>query len=135
MRNKSVRQWKQQRHHSMCAQRRKQGASVLHTLLQALAEQHPDSTILSVDGVGMLRGLMKCPTGGSVMPFAQMFCGQRGLWLDDIGEAHHAQREGAEQGDPLMPLLFSLGPAFSVRSGEQTVDCRKLMALFDDCSL
>ena len=32
------------------------------------------------------------------------------LWEDDDGEVHKiAQGEGGEQGDPMMPLLYSLG--------------------------
>ena len=76
--------------------------------------------------------------GGSVMPFVQMFYGQPGtLWQDDLGEAHtiHQGEEG-EQGDPLMPLLFSLGqhsPLEAVNSRLQEDD--RLMALLDDLYL
>ena len=32
------------------------------------------------------------------------------LWEDDVGTVHHIEQgEGGEQGDVLMPLLFSLG--------------------------
>ena len=41
-----------------------------------------------------------------------MFCGtpSKFLWEDELGVVNHIpQGEGGEQGDPLMPLLFSLG--------------------------
>ena len=74
---------------------------VSHTL-RTLAEMDEATTILSVDGVGafdlisrgaMMRGLVDMPDGAKVLPFVRMF----------------PQGEGGEQGDPLMPLLFSLG--------------------------
>ena len=80
--------------------------------VQALTEQHPDATILSIDGVGvfdlisresMLRGLLRCPGGSSVMPFVQMFCGQPSahLWQDDLREAHTInQGEGENRETP-----------------------------------
>ena len=85
-------------------------------------ETRPRCTIMSVDGVGafdlvsrnaMLRGLMSLPSGGRLLPFVRMFCGQPSvfLWEDETGEVHHIQQgEGGEQGDPLMPLL-TLSPS------------------------
>ena len=32
------------------------------------------------------------------------------LWEDELGDQEIPQGESGEQGDPLMPLLFSLGP-------------------------
>ena len=51
------------------------------------------------------------------------------LWEDDLWQAHRVtQGEGGEQGDPLMPMLFSLGQhaaleavAHRLREGER--DC------------
>ena len=74
---------------------------------------------------------MKCPGGSSVMPFVQMFYGQPSayLWQDDLGEAHTIhQGEGGEQGNHLMPLLFSLGQ----HSALEAVNSRLLMAFLDD---
>ena len=46
------------------------------------------------------------------VPFVRQFCGtpSRYLWKDDEGVTHNIdQGEGGEQGDPMMPLLFSPG--------------------------
>ena len=87
--------------------------------LQALWEQDPSATILSIDGIGafdlasggaMLQGLHNvCP---SSVPFVRQFHGMpsRYLWEDDEGVIHNIdQGEGGEQGDSMMPLLFSFG--------------------------
>ena len=50
--------------------------------------------------------------GGELMPFVSAVHGSPStyLWEDDLGAAHEIQQgEGGEQGDALMPLLFSLG--------------------------
>ena len=78
---------------------------------QALCEQDPNATILSVDGIGafdrvsrgaMLQGLpIRAPI---------FWTPSRYLWVDDERMTHNIdQGEGGEQGDPMMPLLFSLG--------------------------
>ena len=68
----------------------KAGCECVAHAVHSLTEQHPDATILSIDGVGafdlisresMLRGLMRCPGGSSVMPFVQMFYGQPSAYL------------------------------------------------------
>ena len=54
----------------------------------------------------------------SAVPFVRKFCGSpsRYLWEDDSGEVHDIdQGEGGEQGDPLMPMLFSLGQHNALR--------------------
>ena len=46
-----------------------------------------------------------------MIPFVSLFYGSPSvsLWEDDMGDTHEIVRgEGGEQGDPLMPLLFSL---------------------------
>ena len=41
--------------------------------------------------------------------FVQSFPNQAVMWRDEVGRRHEVQQhEGGEQGDPLMPLLFSL---------------------------
>ena len=93
---------------------------VSHTL-RTLAEMDEATTILSVDGVGafdlisrsaMMQGLVDMPDGVNFLPFVRMFYGtpSKFLWEDELGVVNHIpQGEGGEQGDPLMPLLFSLG--------------------------
>ena len=50
-------------------------------------------------------------TGDRVLPFVRRFYGQPSLhiWEDEVGDVQDIpQGEGGDQGDPLMPLLFSL---------------------------
>ena len=98
-----------------------------------------------MDGIGafdlisrnaMLEGLMGIDGGDAVLPFVRQFYGHPSahIWEDDMGNVHEiAQGEGGEQGDPLMPLLVSLGQHRSLdsisgmlRAGE------KIMAYLDD---
>eukprot|EP00973_Karenia_brevis_P086768 12032163-Karenia_brevis.AAC.1 len=60
----------------------------------------------------MLSSLASLPRASATLPFVRMFYGQSSayIWYDNAGEAHLVQQaEGGEQGDPMMPALFSLG--------------------------
>ena len=69
--------------------------------------------------------------GDRVLPFVRRFYGQPSLnvWEDEVGEVQDVpQGEGGDQGDPFMPLLFSLAVRPSLvstgdplRDGEKTV--------------
>ena len=84
--------------------------------IQSLTELDPLATVLSVDGIGafdliaraaMSDGLLSVDGSDSFLP-----CSERSqyLWEDDTGNTHLIhQRDGGEQGDSLMPLLFWLG--------------------------
>ena len=90
-------------------------------IVQALTSENPETTILSVDGIGaydlisrnaIFQGVRDMVDGDKMIPFIRQFYGSPStfLWDDDFGEVHHVhQGEGGEQGDPLMPMLFSLG--------------------------
>ena len=55
------------------------------------------------------------------------------LWDDDFGEVHHVhQGEGGEQGDPLMPMLFSLGHLRALVAVQSKLLDEKLFAFLDD---
>ena len=61
----------------------------------------------------MLQGLLTLEEGDQILPFVRQFygCPSTHIWEDDMGNIHEvAQEEGGEQGDPLMPALFSLAP-------------------------
>ena len=94
------------------------GCECIAHALQALTEANPEATILSVDGIGafdlvsrgaMLQGLcdvhQQCRLFVNSMEPRPVI-----LWDNDSREVHDIdQGEGGEQGDPLMPMLFSLG--------------------------
>ena len=51
--------------------------------------------------------------GEKLIPFLLQFYGHPSshLWEDEEGTVHEIQQgEGGEQGDPLMPAVFALGP-------------------------
>ena len=56
------------------------------------------------------------------------------MWEDDEGVRHHIrQGEGGEQGDPLMPLLFSLGVHNALAAGKwRMAPGEHLFAFLDD---
>ena len=103
------------------------GECVAHAI-QSLTELDPRATVLSVDGIGafdliaraaMLDGLLNVDGGDSVLPFVLQFYSEPSqyLWEDDTGDTHLIEQgEGGEQGDPLMPLLFSLGQHSALQS-------------------
>ena len=121
------------------------GSYCVEHLLRAATDADPQATILSVDGVGaydhvlrftMLERLMHMPTAQAMLPFVRLSYGtpSRYSWVDADGRQRFVtQAEGGEQGDPLMPLLFSIGihgaleeVASSIERGEQ------LCAFLDD---
>ena len=101
--------------------------------------------MLSVDGVGafdlvsrtsMLRGLQGVEGGSSVLPFVRQFygCPSSFLWDDACGNTHDIfQGEGGEQGDPLMPALFSLGQHQALEAvARRLLPTEQLFAFLDD---
>ena len=100
---------------------------------------------MSLDGISafdlisrksMLEGLCRIPGGEQVLPFVRMFYGSPSvhLWEDDSGVVHHIrQGEGGDQGDPLMPLLYSLGQHTALVSIQEMLrDGERLFAFHDD---
>ena len=119
------------------------GCECIAHAFQALTEANPEATILSVDGIGafdlvsrgaMLQGL--CHVSPSAVPFVRQFYGtpSRYLWEDDSGKVHDIdQGEGGEQGDPLMPMLFSLGQHNALRAVQARLQEGELIfAYLDD---
>ena len=67
----------------------------------------------------MLSGLLDMEEGECLLPFVRLFCSQPSSYLfdDEVGKTHTIrQEEGGEQGDALMPLLFSLGQQRALRA-------------------
>ena len=114
-------------------------------VLRAATDDDPSATILSVDGIGaydhilrsaMLERLATMREVSAVLSFVRLSYGtpSRNSWWDEAGQRRTVtQAEGGEQGDPLMPYLFSIGiqgaleeVAATLQPGEQ------LCAFLDD---
>ena len=124
------------------------GTECVTHMVQALTSEDRDATILSIDGIGaydlisrnaMLRGVLGMVDGEKLLPFLRLFDGSPStfLWEDDTGKVHHVrQGEGGEQGDPLMPLLFSLGmhsALVAVKAKQK--EGERLFAFLDDVNV
>ena len=80
-----------------------------------------DATVTSIDGISaydtisrraMIARLERVPGGSAASRFVRLFYSEPSayLWEDAEGVVHTIhQGEGGEQGDPLVPLLFSVG--------------------------
>ena len=105
----------------------------------------PEMTVLSIDGIGaydhvhrssILSKLHEDPSLRSMLPFVRKTCARASTywWSDEDGVSHKiGQHEGGEQGDPLMPLLFSLALHNALAEvKEQLLDGEFLFAFLDD---
>ena len=108
------------------------------TSCRLFSELDPRSTILSVDEVGafdnisraaIFQGVADMPHGEKLIPFISRY-----LWENEVGEnVDIFQGEGGEQGDPLMPMLFSLGQHKAlVAANAELREGERLMAFLDD---
>ncbi len=120
--------------------------------LRFLAEDDPGSVIISLDGRGaydnahrsaMLSKLRTLPQASAILPFCRLWYGRPSRYLfevrlpDGSTEVRDVpQGEGGEQGDPLMPALYSLGQADSLREAQASLDSTcpgsRLIAYLDD---
>ena len=97
------------------------GTDCVGHAVRAMTDANPECTVLSIDGVGaydhvlrssFLSKLHSVPSLQGLLPFVRSIYAQTTtyVWEDGTGVRHRIQQaEGGEQGDPLMPLLFSLG--------------------------
>ena len=121
------------------------GTEAVVRAISVATQSNPQHTVLSVDGIGaydtisrhsMLHGLMNVPIVNRCLPFVRMFYGQASqyIWHDRTGHPHLiSQGEGGEQGDPLMPALFSLGQRAALQAiQEQLHPNELLLAYLDD---
>ena len=96
------------------------GTEAVAHILRFLTESDPDTVVVSLDGVGaydhvhraaFMEKIAATPSLQSLLPLVAALYGtsSRFLWYDDDGHQHEIhQAEGGEQGDPLMPALYSL---------------------------
>ena len=120
------------------------GTECIAHALQAISELNPETTILSVDGIGafdlisrkaMLEALLTVDGGSQVLPFVRMFYGTHSqyLWEDEEGTTHVIEQgEGGEQGDPMMPLLFALGQHAALRAVQSRLNATESLFAFHD---
>ena len=113
-------------------------------LMRALTDADQELTITQIDGIGaydhirrasMLRGLADTPTAHKLLPFVMLAYGRQStyLWTDDAGRTHQVlQGEGGEQGDALMPALFSLGMARALRQAQEQLQPGELVVAYLD---
>ena len=119
------------------------GTKCVAHVVQAVLDRA--ATILSLDGVGaydtisrkaMMRGLSDMADGDKLLPFVRQFCATPStfLWEDEMGETRKIQQgEGGEQGDPLMPLLFSVGQHRAMVAVQAELrEGERLFAFLDD---
>ena len=106
-------------------------------VLQTITELDEDATIVSVGGIkacdlisrkALLDGLLSVERGEQLLPFVGSF------YEDEMGTNHRIlQGEGGEQGDPLMPLLFSLGQHRALTAIQDLLmEGERLFAFLDD---
>ena len=123
----------------------KAGCECVAHIVQGLIDLDADATLLSVDGIGafdlvsraaMMRGLLEVEGGGSALPFVRQFYGSPSTcwWDDEEGVTHEIrQGEGGEQGDALVPALFSLGlHAALCVVNRRLLPNERLLAFLDD---
>ena len=96
------------------------GTDCVGHAVRAMTDADPNATILSIDGIGaydhvlrsaMMSKLYSVPELRGLLPFVRSTYAhpKSYRWQDAVGVTHQVhQVEGGEQGDPLMPLLFSL---------------------------
>ena len=91
------------------------GTDCVGHAIRVATELNPQLTVLSIDGVdraSMLEKLVEVPGLRGLLPFVKTVYSSAStyVWADAEGVRHTIeQHEGGEQGDPLVPLLFSLG--------------------------
>jgi len=111
----------------------------------ALTDADPDLVVMSLDGVGaydhvrraaFLQALQEDPELACLLPLIRQFYTTPStyLWVDDQGMIHEIyQGEGGEQGDPLMPALYSLGQHGALRhAASQLLSGEYVFAYLDD---
>ena len=121
------------------------GTDCVGHMLRAATDSDAAATVLSVDGIGaydhvsrsaMLERLSRMPKARAILPFVRLSYGQPSTysWWDQNGVKRAvSQAEGGEQGDPLMPLLFSIGIQGALEEVAGTLEAgEQLCAFLDD---
>ena len=120
----------------------KSGCECIANALQGLTELDPRATVMSIDRISaydpsraMLQALDDVARGSEGVPFVLLFYGTRShyLWEDSLGRVHTiTQGEGGEQGDAMMPLLFSLGQHAALERVQRSLQKGEVLFAFLD---
>ena len=121
------------------------GTDCVGHMIRAITDSDPTATVLKVDGIGaydhvsraaMLQRLVNMEEGRAILPFVRLSYGSPSSyqWFNEDGECRTVtQVEGGEQGDPLMPLLFSIGIQGALEEvSTQLLAGEQLCAFLDD---
>ena len=97
------------------------GTDAVGHALRVITDSDPNAVVISLDGIGafdhirrsaILTKMGSKPALADLVPYVRLFYSRqsRYLWRDDEGTVHDIlQGEGGEQGDALMPALYSTG--------------------------
>ena len=109
-------------------------------MLRAATDADPRLTILSVDAIGAYDHILRSAMLGRLMPgarqillFVRLSHAQPSTygWFDEDGQRRAgSQAEGGEQGDPLMPLLFSHWKTECIGGGGPLTGTRRAVVCF-----
>ena len=120
------------------------GTDCVDHAIRAATDADHEATVLSIDGVGayghvhqsaMLSKLLEVPSLQPLLPFVRAAYTEpaRYKWQDDEGHRHDIeQHEGGEQGDPLMPLLFSLAIDNALAAVKEELEAGEMLFAFLD---
>ena len=124
------------------------GCECVSHALQAICDLDESATVTSIDGISafdtisrraMIQGLERVPGGLAASPFVRLFYSEPSayIWEDEDGETHTIhQGEGGEQGDALMPILFSVGQHAALEATQRRLRRdERLFAFLDDIYL
>ena len=121
------------------------GTDCVGHAIRAVTDANSMCTVLSIDGIGaydhvyrsaMLAKLHEVPSLQGLLPFVRATYANPTsyVWEDEAGVQHRIiQAEGGEQGDPLMPLLFSLAIHDPLQQAQREFKAdENLFAFLDD---
>jgi len=120
------------------------GAEALVHTLQARTQADTHLTVVSVDATAaydlvsreaMLTAVRDLPALSPLLPFARLWYARESVYLWCAGEHSHriSQSEGGEQGDPLMPALFSVALAPALHDLQRELrPSEQVLAYLDD---
>ena len=120
------------------------GCECVAHALQAVSDLNPEATVVSIDGISaydlisrraMLSGLAGVEGGAKVLPFVNLFYGSPSTYIGGRMQwvpCMRFTRVRGEQGDAMMPLLFSLGQHPALEAVSRQLRAGELLFAFLD---